>query len=600
HNAYHSLYGLGIYKSTDAGHTWQVLGEQTFEGRSVTRIAVSPADSQTVWAAATRAGGSYGDYQGARLHPDRLGPVGLYRSDDGGATWGPASSTLPATPANDIDFDPVDPSRMYATFSDVFQDPNNGIYRSTDGGQTFQRIFFTHNFGRTEFAVAPSDPNRFYALVSSSLFRIFEWGGYTPFGGSTVGLWSSQDGGATWTYHDPGNIQFGQGDYNAAVAVHPDDPDTVFAAGVSMVRSTDGGFTWIDVTPPHQDVHQITFDAAGRLLVATDGGVYRSDDLGDTWEARNHRLGSIQFYPGISLDPDRPGRLLGGTQDNGTLMTETSGENWLWIHGGDGGFTAVHPDDPDVLFVEYQGAGNLFRSDDGGISFELLDLGVDPFLDVTAFQAPFQIDPNDPDRMLYATGRIFESTDRGATWTPISADLTEVDPNVDLSAVRSVTIAPSNSQTVYATTNNQRLLVSLDGGATWDLRRDDVYGWPRILRQIAIDPLDDATAYVAVGRFGGEKVLATHDRGQTWQSIGAGLPDLPVNCVAVHRDGGVRTVLAGTDRGVWASDDGGVTWEPVGKSLPAAPVMDLVVDADRQRLVAATLGRGLWEIPLVE
>lgn len=600
HSAYHSLYGLGVYKSTDGGHSWRVLGADVFAGRTIARIVVSPLDSRTVWAAVGRAGGSYGEVQGARLHPDRLGPVGLFRSDDGGVTWRSASTTLPSIPANDVDFDPVDPSRMYVTFSDVFGDLGNGVYLSTDAGQTFHRIFFTHNFGRVELAVAPSDSNRLYLLATSSVFKLFVWGGFHPFGGLTVGVWRSDDGGLNWTYHYPGSFTGSQGDYDLAVTVDPDDPDTVFLGGVAMLRSGDGGNSWVDVTPPHADVHQIRFDAAGRLLAATDGGVYRSTDRGDSWQAENRHLGSIQLYPGISLDPTRRGRLLGGTQDNGTLMSDESGRDWRWIHGGDGGYTAIHPDDPDVVFVEYQGLGNLFRSDDGGLSFELLDLGLDPLADATAFQAPFVLDPSDPDRILYGSRRISESTDRGETWAVLSPDLTGTDVDVDVSAIRSLAIAPSNGQTVYATTNNQRLLVSVDGGATWDLRRDDVYGWPRIARQIAVDPLDDATAYVAIGRFGGDKVLATYDRGATWTSLGSGLPDVPVDCVAVGRSGGVRRIFAGTDRGVFTSADEGATWSAFGQGLPAAPVVDLVVDAAHHRLVAATLGRGLWETPLAE
>jgi len=600
HSAYHSLYGLGVYKSTDGGISWQVLGTDVFEGRTIARLAVSPLDSQVVWAAVGRAGGGYDKLEGAKLHPDRLGPVGLFRSDDGGVTWAPASTTLPPIPANDIDFDPVDPSRMYVTFSDVFGDLGNGIYLSTDAGQTFHRIFFTHNFGRCELAIAPSDPNRLYLLATTSIFKLYDWGGYHPAGGYTVGVWRSDDGGFNWTYHYPGSFTGGQGDYDLAVAVDPHDPDTVFLGGVAMLRSRDGGISWSDVTPPHADVHQVRFDAADRLLAATDGGVYRSADLGDSWQVHNRHLGSIQFYPGISADPVRRGRLLGGAQDNGTLMSDDSGRDWRWIHGGDGGYTAIHPEDPEVVFVEYQGVGNLFRSDDGGISFELLDLGLDPYYDATAFQAPFALDPSDPDRILYGSRRVSESTDRGETWTTLSADLTGTDVNVDASAIRSLVIAPSNDQTVYATTNNQRLLVSVDGGVTWDLRREDVYGWPRIARQIAVDPLDDATAYVAIGRFGGDKVLATHDRGATWTSLGAGLPDLPVNCVAVDRSGGDRRIFAGTDRGVFWSADDGVTWSLFGQNLPAAPVVDLMVDTAHHRLVAATLGRGMWETPLVD
>ena len=539
HNAYHSPYGLGLYKSTDGGHSWRVLAPETFSGRAISRIAVSPVDPSSVWATLTPAGGSFGNYEAAKGHPDRAGPVGLFHSTDGGETWVPVIAGLPAIPASQVAFAPGDPQTLYVTISDPYGGPGNGVYVSHDGGASFQRtIFFNTFFGRSELGIAPSDSNRLYLLAASSRFTIFDWGGFVPFGGRTIGVWGSSDGGQSWSFlSTPGTIQGSQGNYDAAVAVDPDDPDTVFVAGVQVARSTDGGHTWVDVTPPHPDVHQLAWDAAGRLVAATDGGIYRTDDLGDSWETLNRNLGTVQFYPGLSVDPGARGTIAGGTQDNGSYLSSGSGKDWRLVLFGDGGYTAFTPADPDVVFVEFQGAGNLFRSTDGGLSFTLLDLGADPFLDVTAFQAPFQVDPSDPDRLLYATGRFFESTDLGDTWAPISVDVTGGDLNTQLFAVRSLAIAPSNGQTVYATTNNQRLLVSTDGGATWDLRREGVDHWPRITRQIAVDSEDDATAYVAEAEFGGDGVLATYDRGQTWASIRGDLPDVPVNTVAVYHDG---------------------------------------------------------------
>jgi hypothetical protein len=612
HNAYHSYYGLGLFRSEDGGRTWETLGEETFSGRSISKIVVAPDDPDELWVTLTPAGGSPGGYEGAKRHPDRAGPVGLFRSTDRGATWtrvgAQVAGGLPAVAANDVEIDPSDPDTVLVSLGDPYGSFSNGIYRSTDGGATFHLTLANFSnqfgFGRAEMALAPSDPGRVYALIARQRFGWLgaNWGGIVPIGGITFGLFRSDSGGAGWpNFFFPGSFQAQQANYDSAVAVHPEDPDTVFVGGVQMLRSRDGGFTWADVTPPHVDVHEIVFDAAGRLLAATDGGIYRSEDLGDSWVSLNRNLGTVQLYAGLAVDSRASGALLAGTQDNGTILSNGAGTSWRMVHGGDGGYTAIHPDDPDVLFVEFQFPGNLFRSDDGGLSFQQVGAGIDTTFDITAFQAPFRLDPADPDRMLYATQRVYESFDRGSTWAPISGDLTDGDPNTDLYAVRSLEIAPSDGATVYAVTNNQRLLTSADGGATWTLGRTDAYGWARIQHQVAVDPLDATRAWVAIGGFGGESVLATSDRGATWRDVGSGLPDLPVNSVAVYRtSAGGRVILAGTDRGVWASADDGATWSEYGRGLPAAPVSDLVADPARNRLVAGTFGRGAWVAPLVD
>jgi photosystem II stability/assembly factor-like uncharacterized protein len=307
----------------------------------------------------------------------------------------------------------------------------------------------------------------------------------------------------------------------------------------------------------------------------------------------------VQFYPGLSLFPHHPEVVVGGTQDNGTILRlgpEWPESEWAWVRifGGDGGYTAVKPDDPDVIFVEYQGTDNLYRSTNGGYSFQHSAVGIDPD-DRNCFLPPVVFDPANPNRLLFATHRIYESTDVGLRWRPISDDLTGGPP----AAVRALVIAPSNSNVVYAMTNDGRVLVSTNAGAEWTLIREGVAGWPRVTRQLAVDPLRPAQLYVAVGSFDSERVLATYDRGATWKAIGKGLPNVPVNTVGVYRPaGGQPLILVGTDIGVYLSRNRGASWEKYGTRLPRAVVMDIVVDPDRQRVVVSTLGRGMWTTAL--
>ncbi len=592
--AYHSLYGLGVYKSVDGGRSWEAMAADTFAGRTFSRLAVSPADSQVIWAAVAPAGGSSEAKEGAREHPNREGSVGVFRSQNGGQTWARVGNGLPAIPASDLLIDPTDGSRVYAAFGNAFGHPGNGVYRSLDGGESFTKVldsFSGNNVGRIALGLAPSDPRRIYALVVNPAIRGAN-GGFSPPGASTQGLYRSNNGGNTWTFSNPGNFQGQQGDYNAVVAVHPTEPDTVFLGGVQMLRSRDGGISFSQVTPPHVDLHAIAFDAEGRLLAAGDGGVFRSEDQGDSWSTRNNRLGLVQLYAGLSVHPTDPDFILGGTQDNGSNLYTGNGLGWVRVTGGDGGYTAIDPNDPSLIFTEFQGSGNIFRSTDGGITFNLTAVGIARG-DRTAFLPPILFDPEDSTRMLYATHRIYESRDRGLTWQAISNDLTAGPP----SAVRALVIAPSNAQTVYAMTNDGRLLTSSDGGRNWQLRREGIAGWPRVTRQLAVDPLDDARAYAAVSGFGGGRLLTTTNQGANWSEIGQGLPDVPVNTVAVHRVGSTRHLLAGTDRGAWLSSDEGASWREYGE-LPRAPIQDLVVDTFHDRLLASTLGRGVWSTDL--
>ncbi|MCH8244010.1 MAG: hypothetical protein IH897_15580, partial [Planctomycetes bacterium] len=325
-------------------------------------------------------------------------------------------------------------------------------------------------------------------------------------------------------------------------------------------------------------------------------GLHISPDNGSSWTALNDGLGVVQFYPGLSLQHTNETFVLAGTQDNGVNRREGP-LNWTTRLGGDGGYTALHPDVPDSMWAEFQGTGNLYFSSDGGESFEWRAIGIDVG-DRNCFVPPITYSPDSPTTLLYATHRIYRTTDTGLSWTAISGDLTGGKNLGHLAAVRALVIAPSNPQTVYAATNDGRILVSVDGGSVWDLKLTGIPGWPRVTREIAVDPADDAVAYLAVSQFGVDQVLRTRNRGDNWWSITGNLPDVPANSVAVYRDGELRAVFLGTDAGVYMAAGNETVWSLYGAGMPHSPVNDIVVDTHAGRLVASTMGRGMWSIEL--
>ncbi|QOI99888.1 MAG: hypothetical protein HRU70_05080 [Phycisphaeraceae bacterium] len=583
--ANHSRYGLGIYKSTDAGATWTHLAEPIFAGRCISRLVIDPRDPSRIFAAVTHAGG-FPARAAAKGHPQADGPVGLFRSDDAGISWTHVSGGLPSLCLTDLVIDPADPSRMFAAAGRIFGDPANGIYRSTDSGATWVRLSAglpAGTVGRIALAAAPSRAGRLYALIT----RPADASGNNA---STLGGFRTDNAGDSWTSISPGSIQATYGWYLCVVGVSPTNPDTVLMGGLSLVRSTNAGSNFTTVTPPHVDLHAITWDAAGRLVVGDDGGVHRSPNNGTSWESRNNNLGTIQFYAGVSSHPTDPNRFLGGTQDNGSNLRTSDTLTWTRVTGGDGGWTQWDHANPQRLFTEFQGTGNLYRSTNGGASFNLFSAGIDAS-DRNCFLPPYLIDPTDPTRMLYATQRVYRSVN-GGSWTPISPSLSPT------GAVRALAISPADSLTVYAVTNDHRLHVSTDGGASFTTRVTDAIGWPRVTREIRPDPIDPAVVYLAGAAFGSPKVRRSTDRGLTWATLDGDLPDLPVNVLAIDSRCAPNTLYAGTDAGVFQSTDDGRSWRRMDGGLPNACVIDLHTEPAFGRLVAATQGRGLWAAPL--
>lgn len=581
--ANHSRYGLGLYKTTDGGETWAHLAEQTFAGRCFSRIVIDSTNTEVLYASITRAGG-FPELAAAKGHPMATGPIGVFKSLDGGVSWTHLTNGLPVLSATDLAIDPQNPSVLYAGIGRIFGDARNGVYKSVDGGTTWARLaggLPTSGVGRISVAVAPSDPSVVYALLTRPS---------TSRGGSAtnIGGFRSTDGGDTWQSH--GSVsQATYGWYLSIISVKPDDENIVFYGGLTMNRFING--SGATVTPPHVDIHAMAWDAAGRFVVGDDGGVHRSDNLGSSWISLNDRLGTTQFYAGLSTHPTNELFLMGGLQDNGTNRRTTASTAWITILGGDGGWTQLDRTRPNIVFAESQGTGNLRRSTNGGSSFSFWGSGL---AGRNAFLPPYVIDPNNADRMLYATHQVYERTAGMTSWRAISGDLTN-----GSGAIRALAIAPSDSNVVYAATNDGNVLRSDDAGHTFTLLLNDHAGWPRVTREIVIDPRDAMTMYLAGATFGVDQVRRTTNGGLTFESLDGSLPDIPVNVIAVDTRSSPPIIYAGTDAGLLYTTDEGVVWRRYGPGLPNAPVIDIILEPTQARIVLGTQGRGAWSAPLL-
>jgi photosystem II stability/assembly factor-like uncharacterized protein len=327
--------------------------------------------------------------------------------------------------------------------------------------------------------------------------------------------------------------------------------------------------------------------------------VYVSEDKGRTWRHCKN-LPISQFY-NCEVAQAAPARFYGGTQDNGTIMTFSGANNdWYEILGGDGFHVIVDPEISDFIYAEYQW-GNLFRSVDGGNSFQWALNGV-ANEDRKNWNTPVKLDPSNTSRLYYGTNRLYRSVNRASSWQVISPDLTKaqnLNGGIGYGTISTIAISPVDDRIIYVGTDDGNVQVTVNGGQNWEKIAANLPN--RYVTSILAHPTERLTAYVTYSGFRDNDYLAhvwkTSDGGQNWTSITRGLPDVPVNKILIDNKNPQIFYLA-TDLGVWVSENGGDFWLPLGTGLPAVVITDLVIHKTKRTLVASTYGRSLYEYAL--
>ncbi len=587
--------GAGMFKSIDAGTTWNLIGLEATT--AIGRIVIDPSSSNRVFVAAV------GSYFGNG--PER----GVYRSTNAGQNWERVLFVNDSTGAIDLVIDPKNPAILFAAMWQRVRRPNrlqlngeaSGIYRSTDGGATWQRLGVVNGLpgpsstiGRIGLAICASKPENLYALYTIN----------SNYGG----LYRSQNGGASWTKTDPNNLlNAGFGGFSwyfGNVRVNPNDPEQVFVLDTALMGSFDGGRTWPifygygGPTNLHVDHHALIFDPTDPryIIDGNDGGINISSDAGYRWE-KIAALPVTQFYQ-IAIDPSRPERLYGGTQDNGTVRTLSGQLNdWDEIYGGDGFYVIVDPTNSNIIYAESQNGG-LGKSTDGGRSFRGALAGISG-AEPKNWSTPMVMDPNNRNVLYYGTNRVYRTIDGASLWRPISPRLTNPNSPALLGTITTIAVAPNNSAVIYGGTDDGNVWVTADTGKTWkEISATLPVRW---VTRVAVDPANASVAYVT---FSGLKwnspqphVFRTTDMGNSWQDISANLPDAPVNTIVV--DSMYPNFLyVGTDVGAYYSSNSGQQWQPLGEGMPMVSVYDLAFHGPRRLLVAGTHGRSMYALAL--
>ncbi len=601
--------GRGVYKSIDGGETWNHIGLR--DTGQIGALEIDPRDHNVVFVAAI--GSAFGD------NPER----GVYRTRNGGMSWEKVLFLSDSTGFYDVDFMPSNPNIIYATawraerkpWTIISGGPENGIYRSVDGGDNWMRVGggLPSLMGKIDLAVTPADSRLVYAIVEAR--------------GDSTGLYKSVDHGETFVHISDDRRLLERAFYYTNLYADPKDPQVVHSLATRYVKSVDGGKTWQSRSAPHGDHHDLWMnpDNPDLFIQSNDGGANVTFNGGETWSSQLNQP-TAEIYQ-VEVDEQYPYWVYGGQQDNYTAVSVPSlahshqaGAPGLItnVGGCETGPAVPRPDNSDIVYANCKGNFTVYnkhtkqeqRYSVGGQYM----YGHNPADLILRFQrvSPIHISPHDPDRLYHASQYVHLTTDGGKNWETISPDLTafEADKQVisgspitrDItgeefySTIYSIRESSVQPGVIWVGANDGPVHVTRDGGENWiDVTPRDLPPGARI-DSVEPSPHDSSVAYIAALRYqlGDPRpyIFKTSDFGRSWTQIVNGLPgDAPTRVVREDPDR-AGLLYAGTEWGLFVSFDDGANWHSFQQNLPVTPVTDIKVHRDD--LVLSTMGRGFW------
>ncbi len=612
----------GVWKTTNGGETWSNVTDGRSDIASVGAIAVAPSDPRVDPANADVV------YVAAMGHAFGPNPMrGVFRSTDGGKTWSKVLFVDDSTGAIDLALDPTNPRVLYAAMWKSQRFPwgfaagggRSGLWKSRDGGDTWTDITASRGLpsrplGRIGIAASPAHPSRLWASVEA------------PAADSSGGIFRSDDGGASWERVNAEQKFMVRPWYFSSVAADPTDENTVYVLNLGTWRSVDGGKSFSRIRVPHGDCHILWIDPKDphRMIEGNDGGATVSFDGGSTWSTVYNQP-TAQFYH-VATDDQFPYRLYGAQQDNSTVSIPSRSDDgaitlrdWYAVAGGESGYIAPQPGDPGIVFAGTY-MGTLTRYDRRTSQTRDVSVWLNNYDGYAAADVPYRFQwtfpivfsPHDRNTLYVTAQKVFKTTDGGATWQAISPDLTAHDPATlgpvggpitrDMTGTEwygtifTFAESPVKAGVLWAGSDDGLIHLSRDAGATWDDVTPKALG--RFTRVSLLEPshFDAAVAYVAANRYQQDDaapyLFKTSDYGKTWTKIVTGIPAAAYTR-AIREDPVRRGLLfAGTETGLYVTWDDGGRWQPLQLNLPRSSVRDIAIHGSD--LIVATHGRAFW------